>query len=355
MNTNDYILITGGAGFLGSNLAHRLLALGRGVLIFDNLSSSGADLNLLWLRQEHEHGIQFQRADVRDRNAVRAAVERASAVFHLAIEAESPGSVVDPRRSFEINTGGTLGLLEELRRLRQPPPLVFCSSAHIYGSLAHLDVHPDATRYVPLQHALQAKGIGENQPADCSTPHSFSMAAADQSVLAFSRTYGMPAVVLRLGGTYGPRQFGNEDRGWISHFVRSALNGQKITIYGDGRQVRDALYVDDAVSALILASDKAGQGLSGRVFNVGGGPGQTVSPLEMIDLIRELHGRRPEVEFAGWRPGDPRYYVSDISSFREATGWSSRVDIRTGVRELYLWTAEFEGIALPPAVFRTAV
>ncbi len=355
MNTSDYVLITGGAGFLGSNLAHRLLSLGRTALIFDNLSGPGADLNLLWLRQEHEDGVKFQRADVRDRYALRSAVERATAVFHLAFEAESPASVIDPRRDFEVNTGGTLGLLEELRRLRQPPPLVFASSARVYGSLAHLALHPDLTRYVPLQHALQAKGIGENQPVDCSTPHSFSLAAADQCVLAFSRTYSMPAVVLRLGGRYGPRQSGNEDWGWISHFVRAAVNSQKITIYGDGRQVRDALFVDDAVDALVLAAEKAGQGLSGRVFNVGGGPAHNVSPLEMIDLIRELHGRRPEFEFADWRRGDPKYYVSDISSFREATGWSPRVEIRTGVRQLYLWTADFEGVALPPASFRTAV
>lgn len=342
MDPRSYVLITGGAGFLGSNLAHRLLSTGERVVLFDNLSHSGSELNLLWLRQIHESGFHFVRGDIRDRQQLREPIAGASAIFHLAAQTSPSCAAVDPRRDFEINAGGTLNVLEEGWRLPKSPKVIFASSSRVYGTLDHLALGESATRYEPLDWAASEVGIGEDQGPKPAGMLACSKAAAEGYTLQFARGYGMQATSLRLGTVYGPHQFG-DDGCWVTHFVRSALEEQRVEIYGNGKQVRDILFVDDAVDALVTARDQVDR-LAGRAFNVGGGPKASVSLLELIAEIRTLHGHGPHAVYRDPRPADPRYFVSDISAFRSATGWEPKISVRQGLRELYLWVAEYEGI-----------
>lgn len=349
-----YTLITGGAGFLGANLAHRLLTLGESVALLDNGSRRGAELNLLWLRQNHRVGVKFVRGDVRDRRAVRDAVQQASSIFHLAAQTSVSSAAIDPRRDFEINAVGTLNVLEEAWRAQVRPPLVFASTAKVYGALEPSALSETETRYEPLQYRAAQRGIPETWPVNPSTATGCSRLAAESYVLHFARSYGMNAVALRFGTVYGPQQFGDEEQGWVSHFVRSTLEEQRLEITGNGKQVRDVLFVDDAVDALVGARGRIAA-LKGRVFNIGGGPAASVSLLELIGHLRDLHGHAPSVVHTGERPGDARYYVSDISAFSAAAEWAPKVAVRQGLRETYTWVSEYEGIPGGFGLLRTSV
>ncbi|WP_437570394.1 NAD-dependent epimerase/dehydratase family protein [Sorangium sp. So ce542] len=330
------VLITGGAGFIGSSLADRLLREGEPVLVLDNLSRAFVERNVDLLRERHADGVEVLLCDIRDEQAVSDAVRRASFVFHLAAQVAVTRSVADPALDFEVNARGTLNVLEALRRLDRPPPLLFASTHKIYGALAHLPLERREDRYQPRCERAREHGICEAQPLDLRSPHACSKGAADQYVLDYARTFGLRAAVLRMSCVYGPRQFGNEDQGWIAHFVARAIRRDPITLYGDGLQVRDALFIEDLVDALLLARREL-EPASGRAFNIGGGPERAVSPVELLDLIAELDGRRPIVSLAAWRPGDQRYYVSDCRAFQALTGWTPRVALRDGLRALYQW------------------
>ncbi|MDQ2694613.1 MAG: NAD-dependent epimerase/dehydratase family protein [Pseudomonadota bacterium] len=332
----DTVLITGGAGFVGTNLAARLLDAGRRVLILDNLSRPGVEHNLHWLRQTFADRLQVEVADVRDPHLVREAVAEAGQVYHFAAQVAVTTSLDDPLLDFEINLRGTLNLLEAARRCRRPPSLVFTSTNKVYGALEDLDVRAAASRYQPADPALAAQGIGEGRPLDFHSPYGCSKGAADQYVLDYARSYGLPAVALRMSCIYGPHQFGTEDQGWVAHFLIRALADAPITLYGDGRQVRDLLFIDDLLEALLLAQAHMDR-LRGQALNIGGGPSNAVSLLEVLSLIESIHGRRPAVEFAPWRLGDQRYYVSDCRAFAAATGWSATVPVAEGVARLYHW------------------
>lgn len=347
-------LITGGAGFIGTNLAHRLLGEGEPVIVLDNLSRAGVERSLSWLRQTHGDLVEIQVADVRDRFAVRRAVRRAGRVFHLAGQVAVTHSLANPIDDLEVNVRGTLNLLEEIRRAGHRPPLVFTSTNKVYGGLGDMLLARNGTRYEPAADALRAHGVSEQRPLAFHSPYGVSKGSADQYVLDYARTFRLPTVVFRMSCIYGPHQFGTEDQGWIAHFVIRALEGEPITIYGDGLQVRDALYVEDLVDALLLAQQRMPD-LAGSAYNIGGGPERTLSLLELLQLIAELHGSAPRVRFAEWRPGDQRYYVSDTRRFRGATGWSPRVGVRDGVARLYRWLVE-EGVGTsgPPPVARAA-
>ena len=331
-----WTVITGGAGFIGANLADRLAGEGRRVLVYDSLRRPGVEHNLAWLRERHGDRVAAEIADVRDADVLRDAVGRAERVFHLAAQVAVTTSVGDPVTDFEVNARGTLNLLEALRAAPEPPPLVFTSTNKVYGGLRGLSFGAGPDGYRPDDAAVGARGVGEDQPLDFCSPYGCSKGAADQYVLDYARIYGLPATVFRMSCVYGPRQFGTEDQGWVAHFLLRALRGEPITIYGDGRQVRDVLFIDDLVEALLLAQARIGEA-AGRAFNIGGGPDNAISLLRLLDLIARLNRSRPEVAFGPWRPGDQVYYVSDIRAFRAVTGWRPSVAVEGGVTRLWRW------------------
>jgi CDP-paratose 2-epimerase len=257
-------------------------------------------------------------------------------VFHFAAQTAVTTSLVSPRNDFEINALGTVILLEELRLAGKRVPLVFTSTNKVYGTLEKLAVRRNGDRYEPQHPGVLAHGIGEEWPLDFHSPYGCSKGSADQYILDYARSFGLPNVVFRMSCIYGPHQCGTEDQGWVAHFLIQSMMDQPIAIYGDGRQVRDALFVEDLVNAMLVASRQANS-LAGRAFNIGGGVHHTVSLLELLDLIAEFEGARPEVRFEDWRIGDQRYYVSDTRSFERATGWRPRIGVREGVRRLHSW------------------
>jgi CDP-paratose 2-epimerase len=271
-------------------------------------------------------------------------VRGAGEVFHFAAQVAVTTSLTGPVHDFEVNARGTLNVLEAVRAQATPPSLVFTSTNKVYGGLPHLTFRAQGRRYVPEDGEVRERGISERCPLDFESPYGCSKGAADQYVLDYARTYGLKACVFRMSCIYGPRQFGTEDQGWVAHFLLRALDGHPITLYGDGMQVRDVLFVDDLVRALQLAQEKMEQ-LSGQAFNIGGGPERTVSLLELLEQIGELNGKKPQVRFEDWRPGDQRYYVSDTRRFQQASGWAPEVDVREGVRRLYTWLRQMRGEA----------
>lgn len=329
-------LITGGAGFIGSNLAHRLLSSGERVLIFDKLSRPGVEKNLEWLTATHGDLVDVEIGDVRNSSQLRSAAADAGSVFHFAAQVAVTSSLDDPIDDFETNARGTLNLLEVLRGMAVPPPLVFTSTNKVYGALARTQVVKRGARYAPVGEDVETSGISEDQSLDFCSPYGCSKGAADQYVLDYAHTFGMPCAVFRMSCIYGPRQFGNEDQGWVAHFIIQTLARRSITIYGDGLQVRDVLFVDDLVDALLLAQEHMSR-IAGEAFNIGGGPENTVSLLELLDLIRELNAGDCAIRFEPWRAADQRYYVSNTSKFRSVTGWEPHVNVREGVRRLYEW------------------
>ncbi|MDX1654338.1 MAG: GDP-mannose 4,6-dehydratase [Candidatus Competibacteraceae bacterium] len=334
-NEERPVLITGGAGFVGTNLAARLAGQGP-VLILDNLSRPGVEANLAWLLQRFPDRLRVAIADIRDPYLLRSAVREAGRIYHFAAQVAVTTSLTDPAEDFEINAQGTLNLLEAIRGLDDPPPLVFTSTNKVYGDLQDLAMVAEASRYRPTDSGILAHGIGETRPLDFHSPYGCSKGAADQYVLDYARSFHLPALVLRMSCIYGPHQFGTEDQGWVAHFLIQALEGKPITLYGDGRQVRDVLFVEDLVEAMILAQDHMPT-LKGQVFNIGGGPTNAISLLELVEEIGRLQGQAPAVDFDRWRTGDQKYYVSDIRRFAAATGWQPATDARQGVARLHRW------------------
>jgi CDP-paratose 2-epimerase len=328
-------LITGGAGFVGTNLAARLLREGREVLVLDSLARPGVEENLRWLRDTFGPALSVEVGDVRDPVLVSKAVARANAVFHFAAQVAVTTSLLHPLDDFEVNARGTLNVLEAIRRRPSPPPLVFTSTNKVYGALCDLAVRRSARRYEPRDERART-GVGEDRPLDFHSPYGCSKGAADQYVRDYARTYGLPTTVFRMSCIYGPHQFGTEDQGWVAHFLIQAIQGRPITVYGDGHQVRDILFVDDLVEAFLLALQRM-ETATGQAFNIGGGPANAVSLLELLDLIGELAGRRPRVILDDWRPGDQKYYVSDTTRFEQATGWRPSTSVRSGLEQLAEW------------------
>ena len=333
------VLITGGAGFIGTNVAHRFLSAGHRVLLYDNLSRPGVEQNLKWLQETHGNLVDIEVADMRDAASLRYVVRKASKVFHFAAQVAVTTSLTRPIEDFEINARGTLNLLEALRGMENPPPLIYTSTNKVYGDLADVKIRDNGQRYEPDDPKLRSHGFGEKRPLDFHSPYGCSKGAAEQYVLDYARTFDMPALVFRMSCIYGLHQLGTEDQGWVAHFLIRAIEDSPITIYGDGKQVRDILFIDDLVNAFLLAHDHI-TSLSGQAFNIGGGPNNTVSLLELLEIIANLNREKPEVKFDQWRTADQQYYVSDIRKFSAATGWSPKVNAREGVKRLYNWLLE---------------
>ena len=332
------VLVTGGAGFIGSNLVDRLAAEGREVIVFDALRREGVERNLGWLRQKHGGRITHVAGDTRDARAVDEAVREAQAVFHMAAQVAVTTSLAEPVEDFEINVHGALNVLEAARRRGARTPVIFASTTKVYGDLADVPLELAGDSYRPQDAALRVRGVSEHRPLDFHTPYGCSKGAADQYVLDYARSFDVPTCVMRMSCIYGPHQMGTEDQGWVAHFLIRALQGQPITIYGDGRQVRDILNVADAVDAYLAAWRRI-QTVQGRAYNLGGGPANAVSLVQLIGHIEALTGRKIELSFSEWRAGDQRYYVSDPSAARRDLALGEPIDWRRGVAELAQWLA----------------
>ncbi len=340
------VLITGGAGFIGSNLADRLAREGNQVLVLDTLTRPGTERNAEWLRGRHPKRITLVRADIRDNGALSSAMAEASAVFHFAAQVAVTTSFLDPAEDFSVNISGTFGLLEAVRRQARPLPLIFASTNKVYGALPDIPLTSADEAYLPRDSVLRATGISEARPLDFHTPYGCSKGAADQYVLDYARSFELPMAVMRMSCIYGPRQMGTEDQGWVAHFLIRALEDEPISIYGDGRQVRDILFVDDAVDAYLAAWRQIGK-VKGRAFNLGGGPANAVSLASLIAFIEEQLGHPVKRIYGNWRPGDQRYYVSDRSSLERELGLAGPTPWRVGVTRLLDWLRGEDG-ARPP-------
>jgi CDP-paratose 2-epimerase len=335
--SSGYALVTGGAGFIGCNLVERLLSLGREVVVLDNFSRKGSERNAEWLGSlKSAASLRIVCGDVRDTGLVEPLVSGASQVFHLAAQVAVTSSLEAPTVDFDVNARGTLTVLEAIRRLSSPPSLLFTSTNKVYGALSAFPVRSTDMRCELEDPELRDRGFGENQPLDFHSPYGCSKGAADQYVLDYARSFAIPTVVFRMSCIYGPHQWGNEDQGWVAHFLMCARKGTPITIYGDGYQVRDVLYVSDLIDAMLLAQSSV-RDLAGRAFNIGGGPKNTASLLQVIAQLEKLLGWAPEVRFQGARIGDQRYYVSDVSRFGQATGWKPGISVGEGLRRMVTW------------------
>ena len=328
------ILITGGAGFIGCNAARRFMDEGHEVLVLDNMSRRGADLNIDWLKSR---GIlTLLTEDIRDFDALNAIVSQnkdLDVVIHLAGQVAVTTSVEDPRRDFDDNVLGTFNMLEAVRLNGLEPIFIFASTNKVYGALKHLEVVEKGTRY---RWKSLDRGITEDMPLDLYSPYGCSKGAADQYVRDYHRIYGLRSVVFRQSCIYGYRQFGIEDQGWVAWFTIAAVLGRPVTIYGTGKQVRDILFVDDLVDAFVAAIkgiDKA----VGRVYNVGGGPSNTISLLELLNLLESIRGERVCISFAEPRPGDQPVFVCDLTRVSNDWGWQPKIGVEEGVRKLVAW------------------
>lgn len=330
------ILITGGAGFVGCNAARFFGARNWNVTVLDNLSRSGTDKNLHWLRDGTS--FDFEHADVRDRSAVDRvlAAGRFDAVIHLAAQVAVTTSVADPGTDFAINAIGTFNVLDSVRLHCPGAAFIFASTNKVYGKITHAQSELRGNRY---EYTNRPFGISETEPLDFLSPYGCSKGAADQYVLDFARMYQIPATSFRQSCIYGPRQFGVEDQGWVAWFVIASLLGRPITIFGDGKQVRDVLHVDDllqAYEAAIRAPDK----VAAEAFNVGGGPQRVLSLIDLIEMLRQRMGRDIAVKWDDWRPGDQQVYVSDIRKLENALSWKPEVNVTSGITQLIDWVAQ---------------
>ncbi len=340
------VLVTGGAGFIGCNIADHLARQGHDIVVLDALRRPGVQRNLAWLVENHGERIRAVIADIRDAEAVAAAAAGADVVFHLAAQVAVTTSLTDPVEDFDINVRGTLNLLETLRRSGRRVPLIFASTNKVYGDLADVDLQRTDEGYLPASPGLRQNGIDETRPLDFHTPYGCSKGAADQYVLDYARSYGLPTCVLRMSCIYGPRQMGTEDQGWVAHFLIRALHGQPISIYGDGLQVRDILHVDDAVRAYVAAWRGIDE-VKGRAFNLGGGSQNAVSLRGLIARIEHLIGRPTTLTFDDWREGDQRYFVADARALRARLNLPAPMPWQAGLADLAAWLRPHSVSAMP--------
>lgn len=341
-----HLLATGGAGFIGSHTVRRFLERGWAVTGYDNLSRVGSGLNLDWIRSHpaSDH-FTFIQADVRDYEALVPHVVRADAVLHAAGQTAVTQSVLNPRQDFEANMVGTFNVLEAARETLSPthnPVILYTSTNKVYGEMEHvgttlIDEHYG---YIGLP-----EGVSEDQPVDFHSPYGCSKGAGDQYVRDYARIYGLRTTVLRQSCIYGTWQFGVEDQGWLAHFALSAVLDNPLTIFGDGKQVRDVLYIDDLINcyeAIITKPEMA----AGQIINIGGGPERTISLLDLIAMLEQRRGRPMTLFYEDWRPGDQRVYISNVGKAERLLGWRPTVSVPDGVRRLYEWADQHRDLLL---------
>jgi CDP-paratose 2-epimerase len=330
-----HYLITGGAGFIGSNYVNRLLSRGERVTIFDNLSRKGATSNLNWIQEVHGKGsFNLIVGDLTDAALLLATTREVDVAVHLAGQVAVTTSVSNPRLDFESNALGTFNLLEAARLSERKPIVLYASTNKVYGGMEEVRVIEEQTHY---SYADYPMGIPETYPLDFHSPYGCSKGTGDQYFRDYQRIYDIPTVVLRQSCIYGPRQFGIEDQGWLAWFVIAAVTGKPITIYGNGKQVRDVLYVEDLLDVFDLAIKNIDI-VSGEIFNIGGGPENTLSVWqEFGPILERILGKKIPVNWGEWRPGDQSIYVSDIRKAERELGWRPRVKVEDGLARLIKW------------------
>jgi CDP-paratose 2-epimerase len=349
---NRQALIFGGAGFIGANLArHLLLETSARVHLFDNLSRKGVQHNLQQLKRISGMSgrLRVTIADVRDASAVERVVRDTTEIYQFAAQVAVTTSLSDPRIDFETNCVGTFNVLEAARKAGNQPFLLFTSTNKVYGEMAQEPLQATAKRYAYADR----QSVSEEQPLDFHSPYGCSKGAADQYVREYSRIYTLPAVVFRMSCIAGEMQHGNEDQGWVAHFLYRALQGSPLTIYGDGRQVRDVLYVGDLMRAFDMAR-RCIRVTNGQIYNIGGGQKNTVSLIELIEEIEQLLGEQLELTMNPRRPGDQLIYVSDYSKFMRHTGWEPKFPVGQTLAAIFdFWKKHpeiFQHRQIPPEI-----
>jgi len=331
------IMLTGGAGFIGSNLAARLIKLGHKVVVVDNLSRVGSKANLDWLKNL---GLRyFEKYDVRNWDDLYQLVKQHKSfdvVIHEAGQVAVTTSVIMPRDDFEVNALGTFNLLELIRKYMPEAIFIYASTNKVYGKLNGTKISEINGHY---SFNKLSNGINENFPLDFYSPYGCSKGAADQYVRDYFRIYGLKTIVLRQSCIYGQRQFGIEDQGWVAWFIIAALLGKPISIYGNGKQVRDVLHIDDLIDVYLAAVQNANS-VKGEVFNIGGGVHAKMSLLDLVYMIEEKIGKKLNIQFSDWRPGDQPIYISDIRKARMQLGWEPKIDINNGIDSIFKWVIE---------------
>ena len=334
----EFTLITGGAGFIGSNYAARCLQRGESIKIFDNLSRAGSRLNLEWLEKTYgKKSFELILGDIRDSAAIINAAKGAKRILHLAAQVAVTTSVTDPETDFAINAQGTFNVLEAARKSGGNPAFIFASTNKVYGGMENVEVEEKNTRYDYKDLPL---GASEDQPLDFHSPYGCSKGSGDQYVRDYHRIYQLPTMVFRQSCIYGRRQFGIEDQGWVAWFIIAAILGKPITIYGNGKQVRDILFVEDLVDAYDAGFAHLPE-KGGQIFNIGGGRKNTISIwMEFKPILEDLLGKEIVTSSSGWRPGDQPVFISDIRKAQNILGWAPRISAEKGISILFDWVRE---------------
>lgn len=331
------ILITGGAGFIGINATRHFLKKGNAVTIFDNFSRKGTDINVANLEKDFPGGFKVVKGDVRyDRDLLEREVSEHDVVLHLAAQVAVTTSIIDPRTDFEINALGTFNVLEAVRLSHNKPFVLYTSTNKVFGSLEGLPVREEGKRFRFISDEHHEHGVSEIHPLDFHSPYGVSKGVADQYTIDYSRIYGMKTVVFRQSCIYGTNQFGVEDQGWLAWFTIAAMTGRPITIYGTGKQIRDVLFIDDVVRLYELAIDNQDM-VNGKAYNVGGGPLNTLSLIELLNHLEEKYNYTPELARADVRPGDQPVFVADIRRAKNELGWEPQVTIEAGIEQMHKW------------------
>ena len=337
------LLITGGAGFIGVNAARYFAKKGWAVIILDNFSRKGADVNAEALRAESPD-ITVIKADVRkDMDGLAKAVANTDAVLHLAAQVAVTTSVVDPRNDMEQNIVGTFNVLEAIRQSANKPPIIYSSTNKVYGALEAFPVREAEKRYEFIDEAYRSYGVPETAQLDFHSPYGCSKGAADQYVIDYGRIYGLKTLALRQSCIYGEHQFGVEDQGWLAWFTIAAMQGRPITIYGTGKQVRDALFAEDLARLYEMCFSKIDT-INARAYNVGGGPGNTISLIELLDRIKNEFGYTPQLSSGETRAGDQPIFVADIRALERDYGWKPEVSVKDGVTRMHAWFVKHKEI-----------
>lgn len=328
------VFITGGAGFIGCNSADHFLRQGHDVVVFDNLSRVGTPANLAWLQANHGEQLSFVQGDIRHYDELAQAIGGADVVLHLASQVAVTTSVLNPREDFEINALGTFNVVEAVRHHAPDAAVIYSSTNKVYGGMEAVGVVERNGRYTYADHPF---GIGEDYPLDFHSPYGCSKGTGDQYMLDYARIYGLRTLVFRQSCIYGQRQFGVEDQGWVAHFVIATLFNRPISIYGDGKQVRDLLHVTDLIRAYEAGLERIDD-LKGTAINLGGGPHNTLSVwTEFGPLLSSLAERDVAITHHEWRPGDQRVFVADIRKAKALLGWEPQVSPQQGITDLYRW------------------
>ena len=342
------ILITGGCGFIGANTAEFYLKKGYEVIVIDNLSRVGSGHNLAWLKRL-EGNFMFENIDIRNYDSLLKIFKerKPDFILHLASQTTVTGSIINPREDFEINAVGTFNVLEAMRNGAPKAALIYSSTNKVLGELADIPIREEKTKYV----FKNIKDISEKQPLNFCSPYGCSKGCGDQYVLDYARIYKLKTVVFRQSCIYGPRQFGIEGQGWLAWFINALVFNQQINLYGNGKQVRDVLYINDLVSAFDLAFINIKK-IKGKAYTIGGGYKSAISILEFLEILENISKRKILYKRKTWRQADQKVYISDISSAKKDFNWTPKVIPIKGIKIMYEWILQNKDLIDNSGIFK---